>query len=376
MTVRLMDLSVDYAFKQVFGRPGNEPILLAFLNAALESPAERQITWIEFMNVEYDSEYVDDKKSVLDILARTATGELFNIEIQVANLNDMDKRTLYYWSRIFDKQMQRGMNYKELRATVTINILNFRYLPMTERYHTMFLLLEYKEYFPLTDVIAVHFMELPKLLSQWEQGMVSPEEDQLVRWLLLLEASHNEGIRGRLEGIAMEDAVLQQAFEAWENASLDDANWWAYEMRRKAALDELARTREIEETKLKKEELRREEEELRREEEELRREEEELRRGEEELRRGEEELRRANEKRRLVDEKLKQARLALDEEKSALDEEKSALEQSKSALEQKMVQALDQGKQENQREIALRMLALGLPTTVIAQVTGLTETEL
>ncbi|MBY0054438.1 PD-(D/E)XK nuclease family transposase, partial [Brevibacillus agri] len=41
---KLMDLKIDFAFKQVFGKEGNEPILLAFLNAALQLPKEKRLS--------------------------------------------------------------------------------------------------------------------------------------------------------------------------------------------------------------------------------------------------------------------------------------------------------------------------------------------
>lgn len=71
---------------------------------------------------------MEDKKSILDIHARTMDGTRINIEIQLANRHDMEKRTLYYWSCIFSDQMQKGMTYSELVQTITINILNFRYV--------------------------------------------------------------------------------------------------------------------------------------------------------------------------------------------------------------------------------------------------------
>ncbi|MGB8957321.1 MAG: PD-(D/E)XK nuclease family transposase [Tumebacillaceae bacterium] len=40
---QLMDLKIDFAFKQIFGTVGNEPILIAFLNAALPLTLEEQI---------------------------------------------------------------------------------------------------------------------------------------------------------------------------------------------------------------------------------------------------------------------------------------------------------------------------------------------
>ena len=237
---KLMDLKVDFAFKQLFGKVGNEPILLAFLNAALQSTQGRRILSVEILNPEMQREHIEDKMSVLDIHARTEHGEHINIEIQLANKFDMEKRTLYYWSRIYAAQMQKGKPYTELSRTITINIINFHYLPQTERYHTTFHLYEDYEHFVLTDLLEVHFMEMPKLMEKWRQGTINLHEDALERWLMLLEASDHEEIRKALEAIAMKDPVMKQAFEEWEDMSRDMKKWAEYESRRKAILDEMA----------------------------------------------------------------------------------------------------------------------------------------
>ncbi|MBU8690615.1 Rpn family recombination-promoting nuclease/putative transposase [Priestia megaterium] len=88
-------------------------------------------------------------------------------------------------------------------------------------------------------MIEIHFMELPKLLIKWRNREVDPREDQLVRWLLLLEASEDEEITHVLEEIAMqEDKVLKKAMDEWERVSQDPEVLLAYEARRKALLDE------------------------------------------------------------------------------------------------------------------------------------------
>ena len=243
---KLMDLKIDFAFKQVFGKAGNEPILLAFLNAALQLPKEKRIASVEILNPEINREHIEDKASVLDIHAKTEQGEHVNIEIQLANKFDMEKRTLYYWSRIFSAQMQKGMPYTELAKTITINILNFRFLQKTDRFHTTFHLYEDQEQFPLTDVLEIHFMEIPKLMDKWELRTVNPYDNELERWLLLLEADDHEEIRKELEAIAMKDPVMKRAFEEWEDLSRDERKWVEYESRRKAILDELAAVREVE----------------------------------------------------------------------------------------------------------------------------------
>lgn len=243
---QLIDLKIDYAFKLIFGKLGNEPILIAFLNATLKLPKENQITSVVLLNTELNKEYKEDKKSLLDIRAVTAEGIQVNIEIQLANRHDMEKRTLFYWAKMYTHQMREGMAYKELAKTITINILDFNYIKQTRNYHSVFRLFEIEEGFELTEALEIHFMELPKLLVKWRERLVSPWEDDLVRWLFLLEGSEDEEIFKTLEEIAMQDPVLNQAMEEWEKSSEDPKVRELYFARRKAVLDEKAAIREAE----------------------------------------------------------------------------------------------------------------------------------
>ena len=243
---QLINLKIDYAFKLIFGKQGNEPILMAFLNAALKFPQESQITNVTLLNPELNKEYKDDKKSVMDIRAVTAEGIYVNIEIQLANRHDMERRSLYYWAKMYTLQMHEGMAYQELANTITINILDFNYIKQTRSYHSVFRLFEKDEGFELTEALEIHFMELPKLLIKWRERQVSPWEDALVRWLFLLEGSEDEEILKTLEEIAMQDPVLNKAIEEWEKSSDDPKVREEYLARRKAVLDEMAAVREAE----------------------------------------------------------------------------------------------------------------------------------
>lgn len=89
-------------------------------------------------------------------------------------------------------------------------------------------------------------MEIPKLMDKWEQRAVNPHDNELERWLLLLEADDHEEIRKELEAIAMRDPVMKRAFDEWEDLSRDEKKWVEYESRRKAILDEMAVVREAE----------------------------------------------------------------------------------------------------------------------------------
>ena len=240
-----MNLKIDYAFKLVFGSIGNEDILCDLLNAIFGLPFERKITGVHLLNPTIERDYHEDKKSIMDILAITTDGIFINIEIQLDNNYDIVRRTLYYWSDVYNMQLKQGMDHQELAKTITINILDFRLLPQTQRYHTTFHLHESNEKFLLTDMMEIHFIEMPKLKRKWLNKKVNPWENRLVRWLLLLEAADDEKIAEMLEEIAMEDPILQKAIEEWDKASNDFEAHLAYRSRRNFLLDEMSKTKKL-----------------------------------------------------------------------------------------------------------------------------------
>lgn len=82
---KLMDLKVDYAFKQLFGSEKNKEITVVFLNAILARTGRNTVKEIVFINKDVGAAYRNDKQSHLDIVVRTQDGELINIEMQLSN---------------------------------------------------------------------------------------------------------------------------------------------------------------------------------------------------------------------------------------------------------------------------------------------------
>lgn len=240
MNVDLIDLKIDYAFKLIFGREGQEPVLVAFLNAVLKPMEGKQIQSLKYTNAELNKENAEDKKASLDIRAETEDGRHINIEIQLRNDHNMAKRSLYYWAELYSRQMVQRKAYDTLKDTIVINILNFDYLQETDEFHSIFRLLEEKKHFSLTDALAMHFIEMPKLRQKWRLKEVTPQKDTLVRWLFLLDGNENEEIRKELEVIAVEDLMIDRAMKDWEEASADPRQRELYFDRKKAILDELA----------------------------------------------------------------------------------------------------------------------------------------
>ena len=240
MNTDLIDLKVDFAFKLIFGREGQEPVLVAFLNAVLKPAAGKQIRSLTYTNTELTKATAEDKRATLDIRAEIQDGQHVNIEIQLKNEHDMAKRSLFYWAELFSRQMVQTQAYETLKDTITINILDFDYLRETDEFHSEFGILEKQKHFSLTDALAMHYIEMPKLRRKWRKKEITQQQDPLVRWLFLLDGNENEEFRKQLEVVAMEDPMIDRAMKDWEVASADPQLRELYFDRKRAILDELA----------------------------------------------------------------------------------------------------------------------------------------
>ncbi|SFC85064.1 conserved hypothetical protein (putative transposase or invertase) [Bacillus sp. 491mf] len=242
MSNQLVNLRIDFAFKQLFGTSGSEDILIAFLNAMLANSLEAPILSLQLEDPHLHREYEDDKLSILDVSATLDTGIKINVEIQLNNTHDMIKRSLYYWGKLYTSQLQKGMPYSSLHQTITINLLNFALFQEYEDFHTTGKLWNMQRQKVFSEDIEIHVVEIPKLMQQWREEKINPWKDSFVRWLLLLPANEDEHLTQTLEDIAMnQDPILQKAMDKWERMSQDSSFRKEYEAREKALMDEAAK---------------------------------------------------------------------------------------------------------------------------------------
>ncbi|MDI6813286.1 MAG: Rpn family recombination-promoting nuclease/putative transposase, partial [Desulfitobacteriaceae bacterium] len=155
---------------------------------------------------------------------------LINIEVQIANRFDIDKRTLYYWARLYGSQLKSGQQFSELRRTVAINILAFDWFS-DERYHHVFRVRDVETGEPLHDHLEVHFLELNKVRKrEWDP------DDPLEAWLMYLNNLKGEGLRMIVE----KNPAIKKALTIEEIFKKDEAEFRLYELRQKAIHDEVS----------------------------------------------------------------------------------------------------------------------------------------
>ncbi len=123
--IRFVNPKNDVAFKKIFGSEEKKEILISFLNAVLDLKGDRAIQRIELLNPYQTPKLETLKYTILDIRATDQRGVTFIVEMQVEHVPGFEKRVLYYTSRAYVGQLQRGQDYPRLNQVIFIGILDF-----------------------------------------------------------------------------------------------------------------------------------------------------------------------------------------------------------------------------------------------------------
>ncbi|MDR1330730.1 MAG: Rpn family recombination-promoting nuclease/putative transposase [Tannerella sp.] len=187
----------DFLFMKYMGEEGDEEQLLAFLNVVLHKTGNDGIVSVKILDTRLSADIVGDKSGIMDIRAEMDNGTRVNIEVQLRAVGNMDKRSLFYWSREYGKNMQAGDIYDDLPRVITINIVDTEFLPI-DRVHASFHLWEDddKDYM-LTDIMEIHFIDMVKFRRLKEKDI---EHNLLHRWLTFFDkTASNQTIQKIIE---------------------------------------------------------------------------------------------------------------------------------------------------------------------------------
>ena len=179
-------------------------------------------------NKELTRELINDKTAILDVRAKTEDGAQIDIEVQLTNQHNMDKRTLFYWGKLFNEKIAKGEDYKNLKKVITINILDFDYINL-DKFHTKFHLWEDEEKdYMLTDLVEIHFIEVSKFNRLEKKNL---KQDRLQRWLTFF---NNDISEEKLKELMKMDTDIKRAEERLDYLSSDEKTIEIYKAREKS----------------------------------------------------------------------------------------------------------------------------------------------
>ncbi len=219
----------DLLFKFVFGKEERKEITISFLNAALGRDGKDEITDIKFSNSEFSALADKEKTTRLDVFCITQSDEKIDVEIQINNRKNIEKRTLFYWANMYLSGLKKGQDYKELKPSITINLLNYNNFGPTEPMHSKFSVYNKDTGMRLCNDLELHFFELKK----FNKKPIS-ELSRIERWMAYFSNKLNTG---ELQELGMLDSKIKDALDASDKFMDDISERLAYVNREMALMD-------------------------------------------------------------------------------------------------------------------------------------------
>lgn len=232
--IEILDPMMDLVFKALFAKKDetSKSLLMALLNDILDNKEGENIVDIVHENPFNYKEFEGDKLSILDLKVTTDKGEIINIEIQVRKDDNYRKRSLFYWSKSYGDAIKEAEEYDKLKKTIMINILGYTEIVESVRLHTVFRLMEEKEYFTLLDDLEIHYLELTKLPNK-EINQLNKTE----KWIMFLKEAGREDSRDRIKELTRESDIMATALNKLKEISADQEMRALYKARQKARHD-------------------------------------------------------------------------------------------------------------------------------------------
>ncbi len=221
---------VDLAFKKIFGVEENKDLTISLINSIVSE--EDQIKDLTLLNPYNSQNFAQDKLSILDIKARGHDGKLFNIEIQITDEADYEKRALYYWARLYTQQLKTGEEYGSLSKAIGIHILNFNSIDKSEKYHNVFAPAEKELGFNFYDDMEIHTIELNKFeanLPKELQDFMGKIKNSLDVWSSFLTRHDLMNIENLPK--ELDNPELKKALDVLDHINFGEEEREAYENR-------------------------------------------------------------------------------------------------------------------------------------------------
>jgi len=160
---------VDFAFKKLFGSEENKDLLISLINSIISE--KEQVVEVELKNPYNLADYQLGKMSILDIKAKSEQGRWFNVEMQISEDYNYDKRAIYYWAKLVTEQLSEGNMYNELQKTISINIMDFNFIPDRDEMHNCYKIINTAtgKDDNLHDIFEMHYIELRKFKKDYQE---------------------------------------------------------------------------------------------------------------------------------------------------------------------------------------------------------------
>ncbi|NER04728.1 MAG: Rpn family recombination-promoting nuclease/putative transposase [Okeania sp. SIO3C4] len=216
--MKFISPKTDFAFKKIFGSIHSQNILISFLNAIVYNN-QNIIQSLKIINPYNPGVTNTTKETYFDVKAVLDNGSTVVIEMQILNVEDLEKRVIYNLAKAYGNQLDVGQGYMMLTPFIALTITDFVLFEHIDKMITKFRFKEETELFNYQDELTLMFVELPKFNKE-----LSALETLSDKWIYFLKSAPNlEVIPESLESVSEIEAALNIANKAnLNNAELEE----------------------------------------------------------------------------------------------------------------------------------------------------------
>ena len=102
------------------------------------------------------------KNSIVDVRCLDNAGRQFIVEMQMLWTDSFKKRVIYNASKVYTRQLDKGIEYKGLQPVYALSIVNEIFETNINEYYHHYILTHTKDSNKNIDDIQLIFVELPK----------------------------------------------------------------------------------------------------------------------------------------------------------------------------------------------------------------------
>lgn len=215
--MKFVDVTNDIAFRKIFGNENKKISLISFLNAVLNFSNDNKIVEVEILNPYQLAKLTGGKSTIVDVKAKDKSGNIFIVEMQIAESEFFHKRILYYTSQSYTSQISKGKDYSKLNPAYFIGILEFE-ISQNPNYLSCHKVLDIETNENIIQDIVFNFIELPKFNKTIEQL-----ETSIDQWSYFIKYAENlEVIPETVKDEGLKEAYKEASRNSWTQAELDD----------------------------------------------------------------------------------------------------------------------------------------------------------
>ena len=216
--MRYLDPKNDLTFRKVFGQ--HPRLLKSFLNALL--PLTVPIKDLEYLPAELVPEVPLLKYSIVDVRCIDEQGRQFIVEMQMLWTDSFKTRVLFNASKAYVRQLDKGIEYKELQPVYALSLVNQVFEHDMEEFYHHYKIVHLANNDKVLEGLEFVFVEIPKF-----KAANFNEKRLQVLWLRYLSEIKNatETISPEL----LEVLEIREAIELLQESAYSKSELIAYD---------------------------------------------------------------------------------------------------------------------------------------------------